>query len=256
MQARLSSKSQTLTHCASPLKVQRFFSVCDADTDVQMDLIAHSSIATLLEKFQSEKDEKVTSLLSKLNLLQHFKENIDSKACRTKDPFLDLSVQIVSLYGIRLNIFYQDRNIQNALIKGIQDQHVLHNFLRDLILILCVFPCEFLLKLKLGCLNICQDIIYPDNIKETAPVTDAVFINQHYTSPEALKAHILNIIFINFIEYIPVANQARLNREHEAVKNYFKAFVYLVSNPDDSSVEENELNNEILDIKQAVHCFV
>jgi hypothetical protein len=65
-------------------------------------------ISELFNSFLSDKDSEAASLLNRLELLLSWQGYIN-KGIKTKDPILDLAVNILRLYGIKLQIFYQDK---------------------------------------------------------------------------------------------------------------------------------------------------
>jgi len=87
----------------------------------------------LFKSLESECDQNAAFLYSKLELILGWKKDFPSMVFKTKDPILDICTNIFGIYGIKLNITYQDKGDESMKVKGVKEVEILHQCLNTMI---------------------------------------------------------------------------------------------------------------------------
>lgn len=249
-------KSRTLNEVPSATLINpRFASVNEFDSEEKSSKFEMNPIKQCFTDLISSKDKTIESLYNKLVLVNSWSDVINKSTTKTKDPIIDLCTQIATTYGIRLRIIYADRKVDGSKIEGIKDFEALHQCLIDFVETLVRFPVDFINKLNIHFLCICQDLIQPDGKEDLEHTLESILIKKHHTSKQDLFKHIIDIIFSHFIGFIPDAYEACNRGDHEILGAYYSAFMNMMSTTEES-LRNLDVSTETANMKEALKSFL
>ncbi len=155
-----------------------------------------------------DRDFKATEHATSVDqLLQISSQKPSQEIRKTKDFVLDKLLAILGLYGIRINIIYQNRLANGAFIQGIQKIESLYSFLMKFVNILLHLPCNLVRAAAILPITICQ------NARAESPTMEndlkngfrrGIFVMDKYLDLSLdLEKHLSNLIFAALTQQFP-----------------------------------------------------
>lgn len=242
----------------------------DAGSEVNPNNVINLPIKSeLFVPFESIEDAKAGFIFSKLEMISKYYKSVSGNIFKTKDPILDLASQAFLLYGIKIQIIYQDRQCFGMAVRGIKDFEKLYDCIKDLIWILLYFPCNLISKLSLT-LSICQDIEKQNSAISIRDIGlyEGIVISRHYKSPEKLQKHLLKILFVHLMKKSSEKmNVSLVNKEgckyspqisgtSTRVQDLYEVFNDLVFSSGDAALNHVQDSVDLEKVKLAINSFL
>jgi hypothetical protein len=195
----------------------------------------------IFQSFINSSDQEAMNLLRKLEGLIIHQDRTCAQSLGTKDPVLDVFMNLLRLYGVKIQFFYQNIENDQYLLRGVKDVGVLHETVRRLAKVMKLFPCAFIKSLGLSFI-LCEGLEVRDEALRMSEETlaEAIVIEKNATSEEVLQKHFVRVVFVHFMRSV-VQNKG-IMPEHFDFKHSLKAFNHLVQNY--GRVDSKALRNE------------
>jgi len=244
----------------------------DSDTSSEANPNNFTNLPTKSEvfsTFESIQDAKAGFIFSKLEMITKYYKSVSGHSFKTKDPILDLASQAFLLYGIKIQIIYQDRQCFGMAIRGIKDFEKLYDCIKDLIWALLYFPCALISKLNLT-LSICHDIEKQNSAISIRDIGlyEGIVISRHYKSPEKLQKHLVKILFVHLMKKssekinVSLVNKEGCNYSPQIsgtstrVQDLFEVFNNLVFSSGDAALNHVQNSVDLEKVKSAINSFL
>lgn len=212
----------------------------------------------IMKPFLRYEDRQVDLLLAKLDILAKWQQSANN-IFKTKDPLLDLSVQLFAKYELKVAIFYQDKDADKFIIRGIKEIEVLHRALIELDIVLHRFPILFVKSIGLKYLTLCDSM----EAKEggTVPTLNilegVILMKNHFLDgdTEKLRRHIFKIIYSYMQQKYTMINKDLLRNElptNEDSKIEFQMFCDIAMHNHSLEMKDEDLAEDVLKLKKKI----